>query len=50
MAVLVEVPETARCLAYLTRDHRQHAAGDLSMIAFYFLLRSGEYTKPRLIK
>jgi hypothetical protein len=50
MAVPVEVPETARRLAYLTSDPRQHAVGDLSVIAFYFLLRSGEYTKPRLVK
>ena len=46
----MEVPETARRLAYLTSDPRQHAVGDLSVIAFYFLLRSGEYTKPRLVK
>jgi hypothetical protein len=50
MAVPVEVPETARRLAYLTSDPRQHAVGDLCVIAFYFLLRSGEYTKPRLVK
>ena len=50
MAVPVEVPETAKRLVYLTSDPRQHAVGDLSVIAFYFLLRSGEYTKPRLVK
>jgi len=41
IAVPVEVPETARRLAYLTSNPRQHATGDLSMIAFYFLFRSG---------
>ena len=50
MAVPVEVPEAARRLAYLTSDPRKHAAGDLTVIAFYFLLRSGEYTKPRMVK
>jgi len=50
MVVPVAVPETARRLVYLTSDPRQHATGDLSVIAFYFLLRSGEYTKPRLVK
>ena len=50
MAVPVQVPETARRLAYLTSDPHQQAVGDLTVIAFYYLLRSGEYTKPRLVK
>ena len=37
-------------MAYLTSNARLHAAGDLTVIAFYFLLRSGEYTKPRRVK
>ena len=50
MAVPKEVPEAAQKLAYLTSNARLHAAGDLTVIAFYFLLRSGEYTKPRTVK
>ena len=50
MAVPVAVPEEAWRLAYATEDKLQAAAGDLTIIAFYFLLRSGEYTKPRRIR
>ena len=50
MAVPKEVSEAAAQLAYLTTNPRQHAVGDLCIIAFYFLLRSGEYTKPRKVK
>jgi len=49
MAVPKEVPEAAQKMAYLTSNARLHAAGDLTVIAFYFLLRSGEYTKPRRV-
>ena len=50
MAVPVSVPEKALELAYATSSPRKQAAGDLVTIAFYFLLRSGEYTKPRKVK
>ena len=50
MAVPVSVPEEAWRIAYATEDALQEAAGDLTVIAFYFLLRSGEYTKPRRVK
>ena len=50
MAVPVSVPEMALQLAYNTSSPRKQAAGDLVTIAFYFLLRSGEYTKPRKVK
>ena len=50
MAVPKEVPEAACKLAYLTNSSRLQAAGDLTVVAFYFLLRSGEYTKPRKVK
>ena len=50
MAVPKEVPEAACKLAYLTNSARLQAAGDLTVVAFYFLLRSGEYTKPRKVK
>ena len=50
MAVPVEVAETAAKLGYLTANKRAQAVGDLTLIAFYYLLRSGEYTKPRKIR
>ena len=50
MAVPVDVPEEARRLGLATGDSLQAAAGDLTVIAFYFLLRSGEYTKPRRVR
>ena len=34
----------------MRRNPHQQAVGDLTVIAFYYLLRSGEYTKPRLVK
>ena len=37
-------------IAYDLTCPLQHAVGDLSLIGFYYLLRSGEYTKPRMIK
>jgi len=49
MAVPKEVPEAAQKVAYLSSDARLHAAGDLTVIAFYFLLCSGEFTKPRRV-
>eukprot|EP00979_Chaetoceros_neogracilis_P012298 scaffold3199_cov232-Chaetoceros_neogracile.AAC.1 len=50
MAVPISVPEKALELAYESSSHRKQAVGDLVTIAFYFLLRSGEYTKPRKVK
>ena len=50
MAVPVSVPEMALELAYEMSSLQKQAAGDLVTIDFYFLLRSGEYTKPRKIK
>ena len=50
LALPVEVPTEARRLGYLTKDTKQMAAGDLSVIGYYYLLRSGEYTKPRKVK
>jgi hypothetical protein len=49
MAVPVSVPEMAARLGYITNNPRAQAAGDLTLIAFYYLLRSGEYTKPRKV-
>jgi len=49
MAVPVSVPEMAARLGYITNNPRAQAVGDLTLIAFYYLLRSGEYTKPRKV-
>jgi len=52
LALPVIVPETlytsARDSLFATELDR--TIGDLSLIAFYFLLRSGEYTKPKMHK
>ena len=47
LAVPIMVPEECQKQAYETKDPRQHAMGDLAIIAFYYLLRVGEYTKPK---
>jgi hypothetical protein len=43
------VAEMATTLGYLTHNPRAQAVGDLTLIAFYYLLRSGEYTRPRKV-
>lgn len=50
MAVPKDVPEAALALAYAVGTNRTEAVGDLTIVAFYYLLRSGEYTKPRKVK
>ena len=50
LAVPAAVPARALKLGYLTSNPRSRAVGDLVNIGFFFLLRSGEYTKPRQIK
>ena len=50
MAVPKDVPETAQTLGYASGNAKYEAIGDLAIIAFYYLLRSGEYTKPRKVK
>ncbi len=50
LAVPLTVPEEAHRLGTATGDALQMAAGELAIIAFYFLLRSGEYTKPRKVR
>lgn len=44
LAVPVAVPEHIHNCAILTNSPKQHAVGDLALIAFYYLLRVGEYT------
>ena len=42
VAVIIQCYATA----YATKDARQKASADLSIIAFFYLLRVGEYTAP----
>lgn len=50
LAVPVSVPEEAAQIGHASNDPFHKAVGDLSLVAFYFLLRSGEYTKPRRVR
>ena len=47
LAVPVEVPHAAYKAAYTTSCKIEKAKADLALIAFYYLLRVGEYTKPK---
>jgi hypothetical protein len=49
LAVPISVPNEGFLTGTKSNDPRLHAAGCLSLIAFYYLLRVGEYTKPRLV-
>ena len=49
ISVSVAVPEAALNLTSLTAEKKSHAVGDLITIAFYDILRSGEYTKPIIL-
>ena len=49
LTVPVTVPIQCHKSAYATKDPRQQAIGDLTLIAFYYLLRVGEYKKPKFI-
>lgn len=46
LAVPVTVPESLVQLSQVTKNPRDMAIADLSTIAFYYLLRVGEYTHP----
>ena len=50
LAVPVKVTKEAVQQAYKNRCPQQQAIGDLIVIAFFYLLRSGEYTKPKMVK
>lgn len=47
LAVPVEVPHAAYKTAYSTSCKIEKAKADLALVAFYYLLRVGEYTKPK---
>jgi hypothetical protein len=50
LAIPVSVPEEMQRAGYNTKSATKQAIGDLGVLAFYYLLRVGEYTKPRYAK
>ena len=50
LALPVAVTATLHKNAYATSSPKNHAIADLASIAFYYLLRVGEYTQPRMTK
>ena len=50
IAVPVEVIEECLRIGLTSTSPIQQAIGDLSVIAFFYLLRVGEYTKPTFVK
>jgi hypothetical protein len=50
LALPVSVVIQAHASAYATTCVRRQACADLSVIAFFYLLRVGEYTTPRQVK
>ena len=50
LAVPVAVPENMLAQGLQSSQPLQRAIGDLGVIGFYFLLRSGEYTRPKKIR
>jgi hypothetical protein len=49
LAVPIKVPNKVRQSGYASTCNKQKAIGDLAVIAFYYLLRVGEYTRPRMV-
>ena len=49
LAVPISVPEYCCTTGLAAKDPKLQAIGDLPIIAFYYLLRVGEYTQPRYI-
>jgi hypothetical protein len=49
LAVPVTVPHACFNASSASNDPKIQAAGQLALIAFYYLLRVGEYTKPRFV-
>ena len=48
LAVPVQISEECQCAGYISNNPLKKAVRDLVIIAFYYLLRVGEYTKPRI--
>jgi hypothetical protein len=49
IAVPVAVPNLVFTQGHASGESKQKAIGNLSLIAFYYLLRVGEYTQPKFI-
>ena len=49
LAVPISVPNQCYKLAMQSSSPKEEATGQLIIIAFYYLLRVGEYTKPRYV-
>ena len=49
IAVPVTVPNFLGTAGAASSNHKIKALGDLTLIAFYYLLRVGEYTRPRTV-
>ena len=47
LAIPIQIPEHCQLMAYKTKNQVDRAIGDLAIIAFYYLLRVGEYTRPK---
>jgi hypothetical protein len=47
LALPISVPTHCQHKAYTTSCDKEKAIGDLTIIAFFYLLRVGEYTKPK---
>ena len=50
LAIPVTVPYECYRRAYATTNHKAQATADLCIIAFFYLLRVGEYTTPRTVR
>jgi hypothetical protein len=50
IAIPIAVPTEALRAAQATSCPKRHAIGDLCIIAFFYLLRVGEYTKPKMVR
>ena len=50
LALHIIVPNDCCARGVLSKLHYIQATGDLILIAFYYLLRCGEYTAPRYVQ
>ena len=49
LAIHISVPNLCYTQASASKDPHQQATGHLILIAYYYLLRVGEYTQPKYI-
>jgi hypothetical protein len=50
LAIPIKVPQECRRAGAASGCAKLEAVGDLALIAFYYLLQVGEYTKPKYVK